>query len=107
MIKFIAYIKNNVLTDIYRECGELYSSGLGFTIMEISKEHELDGTVVSMEFKRLENFGISDSLDNVINRIFGNQFQVKLDPQSGLFKLHIGESIIAPMSFKLDDVEYL
>ena len=107
MLKYIAYIKDDLLTDIYLECGELYQSGLNFIIREISKEHDLKGTVVCMEFKFFEGHQTTDSIETLINKVFSRQFEVKVDPESGLTKLHIQGSIIAPLNATFDTFEYL
>lgn len=107
MLKYIAYIKNGLLTEIYKECSELYNSGVNFIIREISKEHDLGGTVVCMEFIQLETHGRSDSLENLINKVFSRQFYVEHDPYAGLVKLHIEGSVIAPLNHSFDSAEYL
>lgn len=107
MLKYITYVNNRLLTEIYLACSELYQSGVDVIINEISKEIELEGAVISLEFKRDPNHDIHESFHILINRVFGNQFYIQHDPGSNLYKLHIGPSIIAPMCFKLDDVEYL
>lgn len=107
MLKYIAYIKNSLLTEIYKECGELYNSGVDFIIREISKDHDLNGTVVCMEFTQTETHGRSDSLENLINKVFSRQFYVKHDPYTGLVKLHIEGAVIAPLNHSFDSDEYL
>ena len=107
MLKYITYVNNGLLTEIYFACGELYQSGVKLIIDEISKEIELEGTVISLEFKRNPNYNANENLHVLVNRVFGNQFNIQHDPGSDLYKLHIGESIISPMDFKLDSVEYL
>lgn len=107
MLKYITYVNNRLLREIYYACCELYQSGVNLIINEISKEIELEGTVISLEFKRDPNCGIDQNFHVLINRVFGNQFNIQHDPESNLYKLHIGDSIISPMDFKLDGVEYL
>ena len=107
MLKYITYVNNRLLTEIYLACSELYQSGVDVIINEISKEIELEGTVISLEFKRDPNHDTNENFHVLINRVFGNQFYIQHDLGSNLYKLHIGESTIAPMSFKFDDIEYL
>ncbi len=107
MLKYITYVNNHLLMEIYLACSELYQSGVDVIINEISKEVELKGAVISLEFKQDSNYDLNQNFHILINRVFGNQFYIQHDPGSNLYKLHIGQSIIAPMCFKLDDVEYL
>ena len=108
MLKYVTYLNRNLLTDIYRECGELYNSGLSVIIQEISTELELEGAVIAIEFKHDPGYkGVVRPLDILINEVFGNLFICRFDKHKGEFMLFIDKSVIRPICLNQDDIEYL